>query len=144
MSRGIGKTQRAILDAVESSKHGYLSVVELADMLGASPRQIRCAAHALQARELVDLRKRCAGHIGLGEYGPLIPRTSKHGDDIPTAETRTVYFDTTDDDGRWRLGHYKQAMVRGGMPTGESLYVSLPSDGPEVDYAAEDRRLSGR
>ena len=61
MSRGIGKTQRAILGEllklpIEAWPRG-LPVVELAGRLGCSDRQIRRAVYALAERSLVALVK---------------------------------------------------------------------------------------
>ena len=54
VSRGIGKTQQAILDELSA---GHLAVTELAERLGVSDGQIRHAVHALADRDLINLYK---------------------------------------------------------------------------------------
>lgn len=58
MSRGLGRTQRDILDVVQ---HELWTVPELADKLGKSQRQIRTAVYALRERELVYTRRWSGG-----------------------------------------------------------------------------------
>src|ERR1700758_2428553 len=85
MSKGIGKTQQAILDALEQSG-GTLTVVQLAERLGASPRQLRTAARSLEGRGLVVITRETIGWRGLGEYGPLaIKSRFADTEGIPTA-----------------------------------------------------------
>jgi hypothetical protein len=71
VSRGIGKTQHAILDLL-AGQHDWpaLPVMEVARRLDRSDRQIRCAVRALEARGLVDVGKDSDWH-GEGEYGLL-------------------------------------------------------------------------
>jgi len=134
MSRGLGATQRAILDALGEVPWS-LTVVQLADQLHRSPAQIRRAVHALAERDLVILRKGHGGFAGEGQYGPLAQRGVTRGDEDaewPTAETRQrpdVYFDPEDaGTPRMRVRWYDVEYVRIGMPTGLSLLVSLPRD----------------
>ena len=88
MSRGIGKTQRAILDAL-ANEHEFptLTVMELAERIGVSDRQTRRAVRSLEDRALVCVSRGHTWH-GTGEYGPLIERERAGlADDIPTAQT---------------------------------------------------------
>lgn len=58
MSRGLGATQKAILDALQSS--GRIGAVELAHRIGINDRQARRAVDALAKRGLVRLSTRSA------------------------------------------------------------------------------------
>jgi hypothetical protein len=57
MSRGLGRTQQAILDALPTRAGEWASTSELADKLDRSPRQIRTAVQALQDRGLLAVHK---------------------------------------------------------------------------------------
>jgi hypothetical protein len=87
MSKGIGKTQRAILDTLANEHEApALTVIGLAERIGVSDSQIRRAVRALEGRKLVCITRGHAWH-GVGEYGPLVER--EHSDlsnDVPTAE----------------------------------------------------------
>ena len=135
MSRGIGKTQRRILDELAASEHGNLFVAALARRIGLSDRQIRRAVHALADRELVALTKEPGGWAGVGEYGPLHRRDDgywgehgreEYGPEVPTADVRKKLIDDFDADGRPTYRRVDVEYVHGGMPTGVSLCVWLP------------------
>ncbi len=66
MSRGIGKTQQAILDELTA---GHLAVAELAERLGVGDHEIRRAVHALADRGLVNLYK-VAHQLPDGRFTP--------------------------------------------------------------------------
>jgi hypothetical protein len=83
MSRGIGATQRAILDQLAQHDNGC-TVGALADAIGRSDRQIRRAVTNLEQRHLVLVRRKCLGHRGIGEYGRARRKDGKHAD-VPTA-----------------------------------------------------------
>jgi hypothetical protein len=98
MSRGIGKTQQRILDELASIElpkpdwllivGGYLTVMQLAERLAISDRQIRRAVRAFEERGLVVINRGIAWH-GIGEYGPLVQRDRTFSigrDDLPTAK----------------------------------------------------------
>ena len=70
----MGKTQQRILDELKASEHGNLTVVGLAERLGASARQIRQAVHSLAGRELVVLTKEGLGWQGKSKIGRAVPR----------------------------------------------------------------------
>lgn len=57
MSRGIGKTQRAILDALEVDPDTPQTIKELAATVGISERQCLRACTSLQDRRLLIMRK---------------------------------------------------------------------------------------
>lgn len=61
MSRGLGVTQRAILDLLRGTEHIWLTIAELAEQLERSPRQILTAVRALERRELVVVTSECLG-----------------------------------------------------------------------------------
>jgi hypothetical protein len=137
VGRGIGKSQRRILDELASVEDGHLSVRALADRIGVSHGQIRRAVHALADRELVVLVKEPGGWAGIGKYGPLVERFTgyldensgdrkDYGPEVPTAQVRHKLVDDFDDDGKpvWR--HVKVEYVHAGMPTGLSLFVWTP------------------
>ena len=74
MGRGLGEAQKAILAGLREASGGgdlALTVAELAERLDRSQRQIRAAVRALEARELVIVRKGYQGWRGLGEYGKI-------------------------------------------------------------------------
>ena len=135
MSRGLGKTQRAILAALPDS--GSMTVAALARQLGAPQRQIRAAVHALADRELVMLDLWSSGErAGVGEYGPLVQRIDgywnpdnkgparlPYGPDVPTAEVRKRWVNDCDDDGNLIRTQISIEYVHAGMPTGRSLFV---------------------
>jgi DNA-binding transcriptional ArsR family regulator len=77
MSRGIGATQRRILDALGQSESVALTVAELGAALGASQRQIRTAVRSLEARGLVAVTNEFIGWQGTGSYGRLCRRRWK-------------------------------------------------------------------
>jgi hypothetical protein len=103
MGRGLGPAQRAIIEALEADRdHFWLTIPELAKRTDRSPRQVRTAARALEARGLVAITKGATGWKGRGDYGrwvyprqrfydwtpdddPADPRivTVKPGDPIP-------------------------------------------------------------
>lgn len=127
MSRGIGKTQQAILDALaDDTEQLARSVRELAEQLHLPMNQTRRAARALEARGLVAITKECTGWRGLGEYGRLQRRYSwwnSYGPEVPTALV-------VKEGDPWPRGHgYTTARegewVHGGMPT-MGLLVWLP------------------
>ena len=67
ISRGIGKTQQAILDELSA---GHLAVTELAERLGVSDRQVRQAVHALADRDLINLYK-ATTQLPNGRFTPV-------------------------------------------------------------------------
>ena len=132
MSKGIGKTQQAILDALAAEKElAALTVVELAQRLGASPRQIRAAVHSLAGRGLVVLTKQYGGWRGYGEQGRAVPRRYPWDSDAPTAFVLKEGEPWPFPDGWGNHDHGRVAsrdveFIRKGMPTGVSLFVWLP------------------
>jgi hypothetical protein len=62
-----------------------LTVVDLAQRVGKSDRQIRAAVHALERRGLVVLEKRSGGFKGEGQYGRLLPKFAGWTEELPTA-----------------------------------------------------------
>jgi predicted ArsR family transcriptional regulator len=104
VSRGIGKTQQRILDELDASERQTpLTVVELAERIGVSDRQIRRAVHALANRKLVLLDLEPGGRKGQGRYGP--PK-------------RLFSYRTA--------GGVEYHTVPAGMPVGLALFVRLP------------------
>jgi DNA-binding transcriptional ArsR family regulator len=127
MSRGIGGTQRAILDTLESvaEQFRWLTIADLAERLGRSDRQIRSAVRSLEGRGLVKDTREQVGWKGWGESGPLIQRGAPGWPDdsgVPTAGVagRQVWED-------WRWVYRKVEMIHAGMPV-FGLGVSLPGD----------------
>jgi DNA-binding transcriptional ArsR family regulator len=127
MGSGIGKTQQRILDALGSAPwHGTLAgdehggmiagpperdgmtVMQLAERVGVSDRQVRTAVRALERRGLVVITKEQIGRSGRGEYGPLVWKGLAGTDDLPVAwvERRRNEF----------LERYSVEFVRAGMP----------------------------
>jgi hypothetical protein len=88
MSRGIGKTQQAILNELaDTTEYLALTVTNLAGKLGLPMNQTRRAARALEQRELVIITKECTDWKGQGEYGRLVPKKWSFDNDKPTAVT---------------------------------------------------------
>jgi biotin operon repressor len=144
MGKGLGKTQRRILDALAASESAALTVMALAEQLGVSGRQVRRAVHALADRGLVVLTKGNEGWRGVGEYGPR-PWEQRVIDDPNGDDTRyegahwgipkdgdTLGGPIRKDGTRWILGtpiKCRKEWYRGdpvGMPAGVSLFVWLP------------------
>src|SRR5215469_16194662 len=71
MGHGLGPTQKAMLDTLAGTDDWALTVVDLAERLDRSDRQIRFAARSLESRGLVVITKRCTGWAGVGEYGKI-------------------------------------------------------------------------
>ena len=89
MSRGIGKTQQAILDELSA---GHFAVTELAERLGVSDRQIRRAVHALAERDLVNLYK-VSTQLPNGRFTPVrlfVEKPSSHPRSRAPEESRRV------------------------------------------------------
>jgi hypothetical protein len=126
MSTGIGKTQRAILDELNSTQDGHLSVVQLASRLSRSPRQIRRAVHSLADRALVVLTKQGDGWSGAGQYGPLRPRGLARYEELPVAETRHTILVQPNHDGTFAVERIATEYVHAGTPNGVSLFAWLP------------------
>lgn len=55
MSRGLGATQRGILDLVREARGSFLTTRQIADALGSSMRQVQFSVHTLAERGLVEL-----------------------------------------------------------------------------------------
>ena len=127
MSRGIGKTQQAILDALAADDDPCLTVAELAERVTVSERQIRRAVRSLEDRRLVVITKRSTGQRGVGEYGRLVPRQTlryNYGLEVSTA---TVV--KKGDPWPWLKGYVAARdleLVHAGMPTNPVLLVWLP------------------
>lgn len=62
MSRGVGKTQQRILDALLPETLSGLTVVELAELIGCTDGQVRRAVYALNRRGSVVLVKASRRH----------------------------------------------------------------------------------
>ncbi len=147
MSRGIGKTQQAILDALAAQRsddsYAALDASVLAERISKSPRQTRQAAHSLAGRGLVALSKEPGGRAGVGKYGPLTPRLGRdrrwggddYGPEVPTvAVAKPGEYGFLPNGGRsdyWRWNDtcdHDVEYVHGGMPVGIVLLVWLPED----------------
>ena len=76
VSRGIGKTQQAILDALAADNDPWLTVSRTGRANHqVSERQIRRAVRSLEDRRLVVITKRSTGQRGASAgYGRLVPR----------------------------------------------------------------------
>jgi hypothetical protein len=142
MSRGIGKTQQAILDALaEDTEHdGCLTTAELAERVGVGDGQVRRAVYSLEQRHLVVLDRGPGDWKGAGSYGPLVRRvttwTSRSGErrevvsDLPVALT-VRQGELLPGRGPYRYRAREDTeFVRIGMPVGIVLYVSLPENAP--------------
>ncbi len=120
MGRGIGKTQRRILDELAAADADGLTVVELAECVGASDRQIRRAVHALADRELVVLTKEHGGWKGEGRYGRLVSRREDWDLDVPAA--LTVKAGEPLPFGKGYPALRDSEFILNGMPTGPVAY----------------------
>lgn len=130
ISRGLGASQRAILDTLTDSEHGNLTVAALGERIGVPIAQARRAARALERRGLVVITKGSSGWKGVGDYGPLMQRRSLcngYGDAISTAKVikqgepcpwSPKWY-------RWYRASREVELVRAGMPT-PALFVWLP------------------
>lgn len=55
MSRGLGATQRRILELLREHRGGFFTTHQLSRRLGVSQRQVQLSAHSLAERGLVEL-----------------------------------------------------------------------------------------
>ena len=55
MSRGLGATQRRILELVREARGSFLTTRQLADATGKSMRQVQFSVHSLAERGLIEL-----------------------------------------------------------------------------------------
>ena len=135
MSKGIGKTQQAILDTLKDSSYFAEPIGELAKATGKSPRQVRTAVHALESRGEVIITKGFLYRRGVGEYGHLVRRQYRSGQaskNAPAALTvkkgepwpRGVWTVGADVDENWNAKH-DQEWIHQGMPT-SALVIWLP------------------
>lgn len=130
MPRGIGKTQQRILDELAAATDSWcLTVVDLADRLGISDRQVRTAVYSLYRRDMVVLTKEHAGWKGRGEYGRLVPRRLSWARDVPTALTVKAGEPWPGKEGYTAARDTE--FIFNGMPTGASLCVWLPESRAE-------------
>jgi biotin operon repressor len=127
ISKGIGKTQQRILDALADapSPDFYMTVRQLASRIGCSDNQIRRAVRSLESRGLVISMREALGHRGVGEYGPLREKnerdaahptslTVKAGEPFPAELRRSGWVATVDTE-----------YYRAGMPT-HGLVIASP------------------
>lgn len=134
MGRGPGTAQRAILDALAASVEPWLTIPDLAEATGRSPRQVRTAVHALEARGLVAITTGETGWRGRGDYGHWRHAGPSERDDPRTV---TVQPGSRTPAG-WTLRENFPApvtFIRGGVPV-SGLLVWLP----ERKVAAEDTK----
>jgi hypothetical protein len=85
MSRGIGRTQQAILDALPRQAGRGCTTTVLAERLHRSPRQVRTAVQALQERGLVAISKQVIWwkgdeHNPIPVYGALVLHIESYAD----------------------------------------------------------------
>lgn len=85
MSRGLGRTQQAILDALPRQAGKGRTTTALADDLHRSARQIRTAIQALQERGLVAIHKQVIWwkgneHNPIPVYGALVMHIESYAD----------------------------------------------------------------
>lgn len=94
MGRGLGKLQRAVLDAIAASEYAWVTTSELAEATGAVPREVRRAVRALEARGLVTVEHGSidwnadAGPHGMPVSGLQIGRPR----DTSAAEANAIAF----------------------------------------------------
>lgn len=114
MSRGLGTTQQAILRTLAEHEYSALSVAELAERVGRSPRQVRTAVHALARRGAVVITREGIGWHGAGEYGRLArqPRGGKLPVALTVRKGEPTPYARYQGYGAWRDTEY----VRNGMP----------------------------
>ncbi|MGH3262920.1 MAG: hypothetical protein ACRDNS_13075 [Trebonia sp.] len=70
MSRGLGKTQKAILDTLVGNNQ-FAMLTDLAECVNISARQARRAVHALRDRGLVVAKVMPGDWKGWGQYGTV-------------------------------------------------------------------------
>lgn len=121
MSRGIGKTQRNILDLV-NARDEPATIGEISESLNLSPRQIRAAVQSLHDRRLVF-----AGKGWRGDFrDPAISwrYTPKKIDD-PSRQTVVAFegLPWPGKPGKVAPGFGTFVAVEHRMPTGAQLYV---------------------
>lgn len=90
MSRGIGATQRAILDALDgATDRWWLTVAGLAESVDRSQRQVRAAVRSLEHRGLVAITREAVDwDSDRGEHGMPI-----HGLAVWLPERRREYVE---------------------------------------------------
>ena len=123
MSRGIGKTQQAILAELTTTHRIWLSIAELAERVGCSGRRIHQAVRSLEQRRLVATTREHLGWKGVGEYGreelrvgdPWRTSGPVHGPEVPTS--RVIRKGEPWHRGRDLVAAEDTELVRGGMPT---------------------------
>jgi hypothetical protein len=94
MSSGIGKTQQAVLDALDAAEHGNLTMVGLAKRVGGASRQILSGVRALEKRGRVFITRENLALESIAEYGDLTI-TSKvriAGGGMPPKPVRIVWL----------------------------------------------------
>ena len=127
VSRGIGKTQQAILAELTDAKdYRWLDIATLTERIGCSGRQIHQAVRSLERRGLVVITREHLGWKGLGEYGREQCREMHtHGPEVPTS--RVIRKGEPWHRGRGYIARRDTELVRGGMPTW-GLAVWLPEN----------------
>jgi hypothetical protein len=132
VGRGLGSTQQAILSVLEASSHNWLTIPQLAEHTSRSPRQVRTAVHALEARGLVVITKGATGWKGRGDYGGGWSCVRPGDDDPDDPRIRTTQHSSG---GRKFTAHW----IRPGVPV-FGLQVWLPAVKARAEEA-ERRRL---
>jgi hypothetical protein len=126
ISRGIGKTQQRILDAL-AGDDGFTDVAgvtvdDLVSQMGCSDNQIRRALRSLERRGLVISWREYLGHKGIGEYGPLLVKTE--GDSAHPTSLKVKAGDPWPD-GSGCVTTRDIEFYRAGMPT-HGLMIAAP------------------
>jgi hypothetical protein len=114
-----------------------LTVADLAERCGRSPRQIRTAVTALEHRGLVVLTRGHLGWRGAGEYGPLASRNSWRAGSHPELPTALAVKEGDPwPRSRWSVAIRDVEFVRVGMPTyGLHVWLTEAHERREACYA---------
>jgi hypothetical protein len=126
ISRGIGKTQQRILDAL-AEDDGFMDVAgvtvdDLVAQIGCSDNQIRRALRSLERRGLVVLWRDYLGHKGIGEYGALTSKAER--DSAHPTSLKVKAGDPWPDGSGWVTTRDTE-FYRAGMPT-HGLKIAAP------------------
>jgi hypothetical protein len=125
-SRGIGKTQQRILDALAAAPQFMgvtgVTVGELVSQIGCSDNQIRRALRSLKRRGLVISWREYLGNKGIGEYGPLLVKTER--DSAHPTSLKVKAGDPWPDGSGWVTTRDTE-FYRAGMPT-HGLKIAAP------------------
>jgi hypothetical protein len=132
------------LELLRESEYLAMTTAELAEATGRSPRQIRTAVHALEARGEVVLTHEHLGWAGRGEYGRMVDYDNLYFDDRKAGLEPTKIIKKGEDfkyrdSGRWLEALRDLELIWSGMPI-HGLLVWLPDKRADWERREAERR----